>query len=169
MALIDLAWQIFLFSYDKGEFVVAFDEPENHLHPSMQRTLLRRLINAFPNGQFILATHSPFIVSSLKESAVYVLRFDDMERVPEASLNRRITSQKLDNVNKAGTASEILRDALGVPVTLPEWAEDELDRILESVNIETLDAEKIVSLRRRLDEAGLNEYYPEALRRAAER
>ncbi|MFX6036352.1 AAA family ATPase, partial [Acinetobacter baumannii] len=34
MSIIDLAWQIFLYSHDKDEFVVTIDEPENHLHPS---------------------------------------------------------------------------------------------------------------------------------------
>jgi hypothetical protein len=27
-------------------------------------------------------------------------------------------------MNKAGTAAEILRDALGVPTTIPDWAEE---------------------------------------------
>lgn len=34
MSLIDLAWQIFLYSQEKSSFTVTIDEPENHLHPS---------------------------------------------------------------------------------------------------------------------------------------
>ncbi|MFL1399228.1 AAA family ATPase, partial [Acinetobacter baumannii] len=62
MSIIDLAWQIFLYSHDKDEFVVTIDEPENHLHPSMQRSLLNDFVKAFPKAQFIVVTHSPFIV-----------------------------------------------------------------------------------------------------------
>jgi energy-coupling factor transporter ATP-binding protein EcfA2 len=167
MSLIDLSWQIFLYSNDKDEFVVTIDEPENHLHPSMQRAILTRLLSAFPKAQFIVATHSPFIVSSVRDSAVYVLGYNPSDNPYETGIFSRISSLKLDAANKAGTASEILRDVLGVPVTLPEWAEDDLRRISGEFQIEALDSERISQLRQRLDEAGLGEYYPEALRQIA--
>lgn len=56
-SIIDLAWQIFLFAHNKEDFCVSIDEPENHLHPSMQRSLLSRLTDAFPKAQFIVVTH----------------------------------------------------------------------------------------------------------------
>jgi hypothetical protein len=167
MSLIDLSWQIFLYSHDKEEFVVTIDEPEKHLHPSMQRALLTRLLSAFPKAQFIVATHSPFIVSSVRDSAVYVLGYSPSDNVDETGINNRVSSLKLDRTNKAGTASEILRDVLGVPVTIPEWAEDDLRRISGEFQIENLNSEAIGQLRERLDEAGLGEYYPEALRHIA--
>jgi energy-coupling factor transporter ATP-binding protein EcfA2 len=167
LSLIDLAWQIFLYSQGKDRFTVTFDEPENHLHPSMQRGLMKSLISAFPNTQFIVATHSPFIVSSVRDSLVYVLRYDESERASETGVARRISSVKLDNVNKAGTASEILRDVLGVPVTLPEWAEEDLRQITSRFQLSSLDGERIAELRRNLDQAGLGEFYPDALRRLA--
>ncbi len=98
----------------KGKrFVVLFDEPENHLHPQLQRALFQNLTDAFPTVQFIVATHSPFIVSSLKESAVYVLRYRKVNDVVVTEQSR-VVSQKLDYTNRAGTASEILREVLGV-------------------------------------------------------
>ncbi len=167
MSLIDISWQIFLYSHGKDEFVVVIDEPENHLHPSMQRTLLSRLLSAFPGAQFVVATHSPFIVSSVKDSSVYVLRFVPFVKGEEIEIGGKIVSLRLDSANKAGTASEILRDVLGVPVTLPEWAEDDLRRISREFEIERLDSANITVLRQRLNEAGLGEYYPEALRQIA--
>lgn len=82
-------------------FVVTFDEPENHLHPALQRTLLPTLSAAFPQVQFIVATHSPFMVSSMKDSAVYVLRYQDAELEIEESSgsivgSRRVQSVRLD-------------------------------------------------------------------------
>ena len=177
MSIIDLAWQLFLYSHDKeGEFVVVFDEPENHLHPSMQRSLLGRLLSAFPLAQFIVATHSPFIVSSVRDSNVYVLQYrsDDEPSTSVASVapanvyadsKLRVYSILLDRANKAGTASEILRDVLGVPVTLPEWASDRLSQITAGLSVANLTAEGIAELRRRLEAEGLEEYYPEALAR----
>lgn len=83
-ALIELAWQIFLYSNDRHQFVAVIDEPENHLHPSMQRVVMSKLLQAFPNVQFIVATHSPFVVSSVKDSAVYALRY---QRVSGANIS----------------------------------------------------------------------------------
>jgi len=166
MSIIDIAWQIFLFGSDKQEFVVVIDEPENHLHPSMQRTLLSNLLKAFPKTQFILATHSPFMVSSVKDSFVYVLQHGPVSDEGEAA--KRVTSIRLDRNNKAATASEILRDVLGVPVTLPDWAEQELKDVTDQYSMEAMDAPAIASLRQALDDRGLGEYYPDALRQIAQ-
>src|SRR5690606_18382237 len=35
MVLVDLCWRLHLYSLGRDRFVVAMDEPENHLHPSM--------------------------------------------------------------------------------------------------------------------------------------
>ncbi len=44
MAIIEVAWQIFLRARYSPDFVVCFDEPENHLHPALQRLLLPKLM-----------------------------------------------------------------------------------------------------------------------------
>lgn len=41
--------------------IVLIDELDTHLHPSWQRTIGHGLREKFPNLQFIIATHSPFI------------------------------------------------------------------------------------------------------------
>ena len=48
------------------EGVVLVDEIDMHLHPSWQKTIIADLKNAFPKIQFIVTTHSPFIVQSLR-------------------------------------------------------------------------------------------------------
>ncbi|GEN65240.1 hypothetical protein AOE01nite_34640 [Acetobacter oeni] len=163
MSLIDLVWQIFLYSRGKSEFTVVLDEPENHLHPSMQRSIIQSLVTAFPCAQFIIATHSPFVVSSVKDAFVYVLRYD----VESSRDVRTVSSLLLDQFSRAGTASDILREALGVPVTMPMWAEEELHRIALDFRINDLTEASIGELRQRLQEAGLEEFYPEALSQVA--
>lgn len=168
MSLIELAWQIFLYSYNKEEFVVLIDEPENHLHPSMQRRIVGDLSRAFPSAQFVIVTHSPFVVSSVRDSSVYVLRHGDSSGI-EMPLSRTVSSIRLDRANKAGTASEILRDVLGVPVTLPEWAESDLRTVADRYNINELGADGINRLKAELSELGLGEYYPDALQQIVNR
>jgi hypothetical protein len=164
MSLVDLAWQIFLYSQGKDEFVVVIDEPENHLHPSMQRSIVVNMKTAFPQAQFIVATHSPFIVSSVREAAVYVLQYNlPNPEEHDQRFQRSVSSILLDQVARAGTASEILREALGVPITIPIWAENELKNITMEFSIDKLDAAAVEKLKARLAKAGLADFYSDAM------
>lgn len=55
--------------------VVMIDEIDLYLHPHWQKHVLQDLTNAFPMIQFIVSTHSPFIVQSLREGQL--VSFDD--------------------------------------------------------------------------------------------
>jgi energy-coupling factor transporter ATP-binding protein EcfA2 len=147
-------------------FVVTFDEPENHLHPSLQRSLLPTLVDAFPQVQFIVATHSPFMVSSLKDSNVYVLRYTpstEEDLASQASSVRRISSIRLDHVNRAGTAGEMLREVLGVPVTLPAWVESDLQAIVGRYQRIAIDDDTLEQFRLDISAAGLDDLFTDAL------
>ena len=53
---------------------IAFiDELETHMHVSMQKMALPFLTEMFPNIQFIVTTHSPFIINSIENATVYDL------------------------------------------------------------------------------------------------
>ncbi len=160
MSLIDLAWQIFLYSIDNEKFTVLLDEPENHLHPSMQRTVMSSLLDAFPNVQFIVATHSPFVVTSVKDSSIYVLRYELTNNNDNV---KKIHSHLLGDTNKSATASETLREVLGVPVTLPLWAEDEINFIIKKIQPSKFNDKTLENLRKELKTSGLEEHFPAAL------
>ncbi len=154
-AIIDTAWQVFLATrqYPNEEFVITIDEPENHLHPKLQKTFLTSLVNAFPNSQFIVTTHSPFIVTCMRDSNVYVLDFNE---------NNKVYSQKIELDNKAATANDVLRDVLGLDYTLPVWASDKLQDIYRrasEVSKDNIDS----FLKTELEKEGLQEFYPEAI------
>lgn len=57
------------------EGIVLIDEVETHLHLELQRQILPLLTSVFPNIQFIVSTHSPFVLSSIKNAVAY-----DLER-----------------------------------------------------------------------------------------
>lgn len=167
MTLIDLTWRLYMFSLEDENFVVTIDEPENHLHPTMQRSLMRQLLETFPKTQFIIATHSPFMVSSIRDSFVYVLRYleseTDQTTVIAATETRRVVSQRLDTINKAGSAGEILREVLGVSTTIPEWVEEGINGVVERYKTKTISKEMLGQLRTELKELGYDELYPDAL------
>ena len=45
--------------------IVLIDELDLHLHPSWQRDVLPRMRKAFPRCQFIISTHSPFVLTNV--------------------------------------------------------------------------------------------------------
>ena len=55
------------------EGIVLVDEIETHLHLELQKKILPILTTLFPNIQFIITTHSPFILSSLDNAVIYDL------------------------------------------------------------------------------------------------
>lgn len=53
--------------------IVIIDEIETHLHIDLQKKILPFLTKTFPNLQFIVSTHSPFILNSIENAIIYDL------------------------------------------------------------------------------------------------
>ena len=158
-SIIDITWQLYMFADREESFIALIDEPENHLHPELQKSFLGNLIQAFPNVQFIVVTHNPFMITSQKDSNVYVLDYDEYHKV---------YSYKLDYINRAGTSNAILRDVLGIDTTMPTWATDELNNIVEKYSRVDFTKENIELLRKELADLGLADYIPEAIAKVTE-
>jgi hypothetical protein len=47
--------------------IVIIDEIEKHLHPLLQRRIIKHLYDKFPKIQFIISTHSPLCVSGVSD------------------------------------------------------------------------------------------------------
>lgn len=58
---------------DNTEGIVLIDEIETHLHLELQKEILPFLTKLYPNIQFIVSTHSPFILSSVDNAVVFDL------------------------------------------------------------------------------------------------
>lgn len=160
-AIIDLAWQIYTFTNkDDQHMIVLIDEVENHLHPNMQRSILPDLLAAFPNTQFIVSTHSPLVVGSVKNSNVYAFR-----HIQNEHQQFRVINEQLDLVNKAKSATEILNEVLGVPFTMPLWVENDLDRIVSRYSKEKIDEKTFDLMRSELSQIGLEEMMPIAMKK----
>ncbi|MDZ8237601.1 MAG: AAA family ATPase [Nostoc sp. ChiQUE01a] len=152
-SIIDLCWQIYMYSGSKlmEKCTVTIDEPENHLHPEMQKSLLTDLVKAFPNCQFIISTHSPFIVTSSPDSSVYALHYNEENRVTSSSLNM---------LDKAGSANDILRDVLGLDNTLPIWVESRIQEITQKYLTGEVTSEKLSKLKEEMSSLGLGHLFP---------
>lgn len=58
---------------NKMEGIAFIDEIDVHLHVSLQKKILPFLTSSFPRIQFIVTTHSPFVITSSNKTFVYDL------------------------------------------------------------------------------------------------
>ena len=57
--------------------VVLIDEVDMHLHPEWQQLILANLNQAFPKIQFIVTTHSPQVLTTLRKENIRILACDE--------------------------------------------------------------------------------------------
>jgi predicted ATP-binding protein involved in virulence len=76
--IMDLAYRVCLLNPElrnmsdiKG--IVLIDEVDMHLHPKWQWNIIKALSTTFENVQFIIATHSPIVISSTKDANIILL------------------------------------------------------------------------------------------------
>ena len=58
----------------KSEAIVLIDEVELHLHPEWQQHVLSDLRATFPNTQFIVSTHSPQVLTTVRPDQIIELK-----------------------------------------------------------------------------------------------
>jgi hypothetical protein len=119
--------------YEK-EGIVLIDEIETHLHLELQRLILPMLTRVFPNIQFIVTTHSPFVLSSIKDAVAYdlekKLRLEDLTEYSYEAL--------AEGYFKVKTESNFLQAKLD---RFKELAEKAYRDKAENIEFEDLDQE----------------------------
>jgi energy-coupling factor transporter ATP-binding protein EcfA2 len=97
--------------------ILLIDEPELHLHPAWQRKVLPAVQSLLPNSQMFVATHSPFVISSVNEGFYYILRADE-EGI--------VTCSEAKPCSPGDTYIDAVEDILGVT----EWYDPETEAML---------------------------------------
>lgn len=111
--------------------IVLIDEIETHLHLTLQKKVLELLTTFFPNIQFIVSTHSPFILNSLENSTIYdlekhLLVKDGLADVPYSGI--------VEGYFNADAMSKVLRDKYEkykILANKTEITEDDLEEIAD--------------------------------------
>ena len=76
-----------------GKGYVLIDEVDLHLHPQWQSEILGRLTEIFPNCQFVITTHSPFVVSNVRpfeDDKFFMMRHCEALEVTGNTYGKRI-------------------------------------------------------------------------------
>lgn len=95
--------------------IVLIDEIDLHLHPRLQRELIMRLTEIFPNTQFIVTAHSPLIVQSAVDANLILLRRENNYVVVEDDVTA-IRNWRIDQV--------FTSELFGIPSPRPPWMDD---------------------------------------------
>ncbi len=66
--------------------IVLIDEIDLHLHPNWQRRVVRNLRETFPKIQFIVTTHSPFIIQSINDGELIDLNESETTEYADQSI-----------------------------------------------------------------------------------
>lgn len=89
----------------KTSGVILIDEIDLHLHPEWQQRVVNDLHRTFPCMQFIVSTHAPLVIGSLKEGKIFSVQdarvFDfplQYGRDANAILNEMGTSEMAGNI-----------------------------------------------------------------------
>lgn len=91
--------------------LVLVDDIDLHIHPDWQTRLIPAIKAAFPRLQFIVTTHSPLLLASLRPEEVITLDLDD---------TGSIIANPLDVDPRLMTATELYRRIFGVHETPPD-------------------------------------------------
>ena len=118
--------------------IVIVDEIETHLHLELQRNILPLLTKFFPNIQFIVTSHSPFILNSIENVVIY-----DLE-------SRILVEHGLDDVPYDGIVEGYFR-ADKLSDTLKEKFET-YKKLVAKENLSDDDLGKVAELELYLDE-----------------
>lgn len=129
---------------EQTEGVVLIDEIEMHLHPTWQWKVIDALKATFPKVQFIIATHSPIILSSAKETGLYF-----MESPNQVDKINDVYGYNINDVLSILQGSEYQPKAIeryyqDVERIFDNGEMDELNKLLEKVEEEFANEPRVI-------------------------
>ncbi|MBB6053666.1 hypothetical protein HNQ39_005508 [Armatimonas rosea] len=138
----DLIWRLinaFPDSEDpmKEEGVVLIDELDIHLHPRWQAWIAQKLRSAFPNIQFIVATHSPLVAMGAYWNGETGELRDDVLTLKLEINDGKASVQRIDDDLAAMDINRALESpAFGMVAPRPPEVEKKIDRYDELLEVE---------------------------------
>ena len=125
----------------QAEAIVLIDEVDLHLHPSWQQRVLNDLRRTFPNTQFIVSTHSPQVLTTVKpRHVVHLVREDG-----------RIVAGSASGWTYGAEAGDVLSAVMGVDERPDNDFTRELARYRRLIGDGRGESEEALALRRKLN------------------
>ena len=123
---------------NNSEAIILIDELDLHLHPKWQQTILSDLRRTFPNAQFIVTTHSPQILTTVKKENIFILEEGTITKPFDTPYAKRsiVALEDLMSTNSRPPLDEV----------------DLLDRYLDKIHQGDIDSDDILSIREKLND-----------------
>lgn len=127
--------------------IVLIDEVDKHLHIKLQKEILPQLFELFPNIQFIVSSHSPFLNMGLADNSINRTRCFDLDNnaLECMPVNNQLYSEVYDMfINENNCYAEKLRlmedkvSALCKPLVITEGKTD-IKHILKAMEVLGID------------------------------
>lgn len=127
--------------------IVLIDEVDKHLHIKLQKEILPQLFELFPNIQFIVSSHSPFLNMGLADNSINRTRCFDLDNnaLECMPVNNQLYSEVYDMfINENNRYAEKLRlmedkvSALCKPLVITEGKTD-IKHILKAMEVLGID------------------------------
>ena len=115
----------------QGKGIILIDEIDLHLHPRWQRMIVMKLMEVFPNCQFMISTHSPHILTHVQPESLFFLKQTDEGIIAE---NPKESYGK--NVDR------VLEDLMGLPTTRPDQVAEDLHKVFLAIQTGKLNKAK---------------------------
>lgn len=124
--------------------LICIDEPEISLHPEWQERYMKLLMNTFDNYKnchFIIATHSPNIISDLSEENCFILNMDENITFNAKKYINHSSDYQLANLFKVpGFRNEYLnRESINLLSTISQKGKnvdyEDLNKAKEMINL----------------------------------
>ncbi len=122
--------------------IVIIDEIEQHLHPTLQRQIIKSLSNKLPNVQFIITTHSPLCLSGTSD----VISNDGTQgyKIYSVYQSDGLAKIEMKDLPAGLRADQILVDYFELPTTINVTLQKKVDRLRQLFAKGSLDdAEKV--------------------------
>jgi len=129
--------------------IVFIDEIDAHLHVSLQKRIFRFLTKSFPKVQFIITTHSPFVVSSVDNAVIYDLT--SLQQVDDLSMySYEAILEGLFDVNPISKLLENKIRELNNLASMPTPNLSKMDELIAEISPHerTLDSESLFFLKK---------------------
>ncbi|MFA7287500.1 MAG: AAA family ATPase [Melioribacteraceae bacterium] len=136
--------------------LICIDEPDISLHPNWQMkyiNFLKRIFKGYPSCQFIIASHSHFMVSDLEPSSSYLV---GLKRDTEG----KIKAVELPQNTYGWSAENILYSIFNVRTTRNYYFEQHLREILRLISEKSNDIDSIKLLYKEIEIYKLDEMDP---------
>lgn len=126
-ALLSLYSRIFnneLIKYEKKAFLIVIDEGDSFFHPEWSRVFIRNILKVIPkilgratSIQFVITTHSPFILSDIPSKSIFYLTKGDADPILSKKENKTFGANIHDLLTdsffmKNGTIGEFARSKI---------------------------------------------------------